>query len=58
MYWKLGESNDYIEWDYPRDMSIWRGVPVPVDAAFQYFDGQFVSVIFTIDAHTRIYVYN
>ena len=40
MYWKLDENNTYVEYDYPRDMSIWRGVPVPLDAAFQYWDGE------------------
>ncbi|XP_076453350.1 matrix metalloproteinase-17-like [Babylonia areolata] len=39
MYWKLNENNTLVEYDYPRDMSIWRGVPVPLDAAFQYWDG-------------------
>lgn len=27
-----------MELDYPRDISIWRGVPYDVDAAFQYTD--------------------
>ncbi|XP_041347999.1 matrix metalloproteinase-2-like [Gigantopelta aegis] len=40
MYWKLDVNNTYVEYDYPRDMSIWRGIPVPVDAAFQYWDGK------------------
>nr|KAG5713310.1 hypothetical protein BaRGS_007837 [Batillaria attramentaria] len=40
MYWKLDENNTYVEYDYPRDMSIWRGVPVPLDAAFKYWDGE------------------
>ncbi|KAL8615296.1 hypothetical protein ACOMHN_051788 [Nucella lapillus] len=40
MYWKLNENNTMVEYDYPRDMSIWRGVPLPLDAAFQYWDGQ------------------
>lgn len=40
MYWKLNLKNDYIELDYPRDMSIWRNVPTPVDAAFRYWDGK------------------
>lgn len=38
MYWKLDENNTRVEYDYPRDMSIWRGVPVPLDAAFKYWD--------------------
>ena len=40
MYWKLNEKEDYIEYDYPRDMSIWRNVPVPLDSAFQNWDGK------------------
>ncbi|KAK6191523.1 hypothetical protein SNE40_003188 [Patella caerulea] len=40
MYWKLDQNNTYVEYDYPRDMSIWRGVPVPVDAAFRHSNGK------------------
>jgi len=40
MYWKLNEKDDYIEYDYPRDMSIWWGVPVPVSSAFKHFDSE------------------
>ena len=40
MYWKLNSKDDYIEYDYPRDMSIWRNVPVPLDSAFQHWDGE------------------
>ena len=54
MYWKLDENNTYVEYDYPRDMSIWRGVPVPLDAAFQYWDGELTSnnycLLYTSDA--------
>ncbi|XP_060077847.1 matrix metalloproteinase-2-like [Ylistrum balloti] len=39
MYWKLNLENNHIEMDYPRDMSIWRDVPVPVSTAFQYQAG-------------------
>ncbi|OWF41146.1 matrix metalloproteinase-2-like [Mizuhopecten yessoensis] len=39
MYWKLNTENNHIEMDYPRDMSIWRDVPVPVSTAFQYKTG-------------------
>lgn len=39
MYWKFKESDEYIEPDYPRDMSIWKNVPIPVDTAFK-FQGQ------------------
>lgn len=40
MYWKLNGKEDYIEYDYPRDMHIWRNIPVPVDSAFQHWDGK------------------
>nr|BBE38633.1 matrix metalloproteinase [Pinctada fucata] len=40
MYWKLQEDQDYVEPDYPRDMNIWKNVPVPLDTAFQYWDGK------------------
>ncbi|XP_033747762.1 matrix metalloproteinase-2-like isoform X2 [Pecten maximus] len=39
MYWKLNTENNHIEMDYPRDMSIWRNVQVPVSTAFQYKTG-------------------
>lgn len=40
MYWKLNETGHGIEtYSYPRDMSMWGGVPVPVDSAFTYTDG-------------------
>lgn len=29
-----------VELDYPRDISMWRGVPSDIDAAFQYMDGK------------------
>jgi hypothetical protein len=38
MYWRFDEEAEYIELDYPRDMSMWRGVPTPIDAVFQYTD--------------------
>lgn len=40
MYWKLNDKETYIEYDYPRDMSIWQGVPLPLDSAFQHWDGK------------------
>ena len=36
MYWKYNEAHMKVHRDYPRDMSMWSGVPVPVDAAFAY----------------------
>lgn len=40
LYWKLNAKDDYIEYDYPRDMSIWRNVPTPLHSAFQHWDGK------------------
>ncbi|RUS82282.1 hypothetical protein EGW08_009960, partial [Elysia chlorotica] len=34
MYWKMDINNRFVQYDYPRDMGTWRGVPVPLDAAF------------------------
>lgn len=42
MYWKLKESDTYIEPDYPRDMNIWKNVPIPIDTAFNLY-GESVS---------------
>lgn len=46
MYWKLNMDNDQVEYDYPRDMDIWRNVPVPVDAAFQYISGTWLTLLY------------
>ncbi|KAH9503874.1 Matrix metalloproteinase-14 [Bulinus truncatus] len=40
MYWKMNENNSFVEYDYPRDMRTWKGVPVPVDAAFKDLEGK------------------
>ncbi|XP_029650865.2 matrix metalloproteinase-2 [Octopus sinensis] len=40
MYWKFDENENYVVYDYPRDMKIWQGVPTPLDAAFQFNDGK------------------
>ncbi|CAL1540593.1 unnamed protein product [Lymnaea stagnalis] len=39
MYWKMNENNTFVEYDYPRDMRTWKGVPVPLDAAFKDLSG-------------------
>ena len=39
MYWRFDENATMVEYDYPRDMKIWKGVPLPVDAAMLYWDG-------------------
>ncbi|XP_055313024.1 matrix metalloproteinase-2-like isoform X2 [Sitodiplosis mosellana] len=40
MYWRFDEDIHHVELDYPRDMSIWRGIGYHIDAAFQYKDGK------------------
>lgn len=35
-YWLLDEKNERVEPDYPRDISVWRGVPYYLDSAFQW----------------------
>ena len=38
MYWRYDEDRDEVELDYPRDISLWKGVPPNIDAVFQYLD--------------------
>lgn len=38
-YWKLDEDEGKVELDYPRDMSMWKGVGYNIDAVFQWTDG-------------------
>lgn len=38
-YWRFNETEGKVESDYPRDISMWRGVPYNIDAAFQWTDG-------------------
>jgi len=45
MYWKYDNKTDKMELDYPRDMSIWRGVGYNINAAFQWHDGKRAIVI-------------
>ncbi|XP_054724894.1 matrix metalloproteinase-2-like [Uloborus diversus] len=39
-YWRYDESEGRVELDYPRDMSMWRGVPYHIDAAFRHTNGK------------------
>ena len=39
-YWRFDDVVGRVELDYPRDISMWRGVPADLDAAFQYIDGK------------------
>lgn len=37
---RFDEDVKHIELDYPRDMSIWRGIGYHIDAAFQWKNGK------------------
>ncbi|KAJ8974533.1 hypothetical protein NQ317_009100 [Molorchus minor] len=39
-YWKFDEELQRVELDYPRDMSMWKGVGTDIDAVFQWKDGK------------------
>lgn len=45
MYWKMNENNTFVEYDYPRDMRTWKNVPVPLDAAFNDYHGEFIHLV-------------
>ena len=38
MYWRFDETVQHVELDYPRDMSMWGGIPKDIDSVFQSFD--------------------
>ncbi|XP_050499658.1 matrix metalloproteinase-2-like [Diabrotica virgifera virgifera] len=40
MYWRFDEEVQKVELDYPRDMSMWKGVGTDIDAVFQWKDGK------------------
>lgn len=40
MYWRFDEDEMKVELDYPRDMSMWRGIGYDIDSAFQFKDGK------------------
>lgn len=37
---RFDEDISHVDLDYPRDMSIWRGIGYYIDSAFQYKDGK------------------
>lgn len=39
MYWRFDEDLGKVELDYPRDMSMWKGVGYNIDTVFQWKDG-------------------
>ncbi len=45
MYWRYNEFTGHMDYDYPRDMKMWKGVPLPVDSAFQFWDGQYMLIL-------------
>ena len=50
MYWRYDEEAGSIELDYPRDMSMWKGVPYNIDSVFRYKNGTLImSIIKTHD---------
>ena len=38
MYWRFDETVEHVELDYPRDMSMWGGIPNNIDSVFRSFD--------------------
>ena len=40
MYWRFDETAQHVELDYPRDISMWGGIPNDIDSVFQSFDGK------------------
>uniref|UniRef100_A0A182KDM7 Peptidase metallopeptidase domain-containing protein n=1 Tax=Anopheles christyi TaxID=43041 RepID=A0A182KDM7_9DIPT len=40
LYWRFDEDTSRVELDYPRDMSMWKGIGYNIDAALQYRDGK------------------
>lgn len=40
MYWRFDEDEMHVELDYPRDMSMWKGIGYDIDSAFQNKDGK------------------
>ena len=54
MYWKLVAEPDRTlveSHTYPRDMSMWAGVPIPVDGALTYNNGLLLA---TIPCHVAV----
>lgn len=60
-YWRYDEFDRSVEFDYPRHIRMWRGVPHGVDAAFQHTDGQtyfFKGQKFWRFNDRRMHIYN
>lgn len=39
-YWRYDRTRSKIDDGYPRDISVWKGIPSDVDAAFQWKNGR------------------
>ena len=44
-YWRFNEHDGEVDYDYPRPMEMWGGVPTPVAAAFQFWDGEYCQIL-------------
>ena len=40
IYWRYDETAQHVELDYPRDMSMWKGIPNDIDSVFRNYDGK------------------
>lgn len=49
-YWRFDEDEMHVELDYPRDMSMWRGIGYDIDSAFQYHDGKIQLNYFNVQS--------
>lgn len=39
-YWRFDDEINKVDLDYPRNMSIWKGIGTNIDAAFQWKNGK------------------
>ncbi|CAM1325651.1 MMP15 (predicted) [Pycnogonum litorale] len=39
-YWRYSEEDGRVEYDYPRNVRVWGGIPHNLDGAFQWSDGR------------------
>lgn len=58
VYWKYDNKTDKMELDYPRDMSIWKGVGYNINAAFQWHDGERILYATTTCGASRFKLYH
>ena len=38
-YWRYDKTRNEIDDDYPRDITVWEGIPEKIDAVFQWKNG-------------------